>query len=112
MRHDALPFFDRDDLIDGHIGELVDLTAGPGDHERVDFRIACQGRNECADRSRTCSSIRRLCLVDWTKPSADSFRDCADAVAIRFCADQQNFEPVVAVAAIVAHELGVIAACS
>src|ERR1700691_2934335 len=32
MRDNARAFFDRDDLVDGHIGQFIHLPAGPCDH--------------------------------------------------------------------------------
>src|SRR5271165_3123660 len=37
VRDDSGTFFDGDDLINRHICQLVDLSAGPGDDERFDL---------------------------------------------------------------------------
>jgi hypothetical protein len=37
MRDNARAFFDRDDGIDGQVRQLVNLAAGPGDHQRLDL---------------------------------------------------------------------------
>ena len=37
MRDDACAFFHGDDFIHGEVFEAIDLAAGPGDFERIDF---------------------------------------------------------------------------
>src|SRR5271170_6262041 len=44
MRDNARAFFDRDDAIDGHVHQLVNLAAGPGDHQRLDFGSLAQAK--------------------------------------------------------------------
>ena len=44
VRHDAFAFFDRDDLIYGHIRQAVYFSAGPGDFQRFDFGALSQGQ--------------------------------------------------------------------
>ena len=104
MRNDSCSFFHGDDLIDRHIGQLVHLAAGPGDHERIDLRPLAKAEDECADRLPTCSSFRPWPARHAYKSFRGQLQHGADAVAVRLRADQQDLQPVIGVAAIVAQE--------
>ena len=43
-RDDSCAFFYRDDLIDGHVRQSIDLSAGPGNFQRVDFGALSQAK--------------------------------------------------------------------
>jgi len=40
--HDASAFFYRDNFVDRHAREPVDLAAGPSNFQRIDFRAAAE----------------------------------------------------------------------
>src|SRR5579863_3886538 len=94
MRNDAHPFLYRDDSIDRHIGEPIDLAAGPGDDERVDFASLAQSEVDAgiARRHVTGAALR---LVNTHQVSGCELQYGTDAVAIGLGAHEKNFEPMI-----------------
>ena len=103
MRHDSCAFFDRDDLIDGNIRQPIDLSAGPGDFERVDFSALSQAELDSRVAGRHITHAA-LGLFDVHEAFRGQLQRGADAVAVGAGSDQQYFQPVVGVSAIVAQE--------
>ena len=107
--HNSGAFFHRDDLVDGHVGQSIDLAARPGDFQGFDLRALAQTEVNSRIAGRHVAHAA-FGLLDVHEAFGSQLQRSADAVAIRFGADQQNFQPVIRVAAVVAQEFRIIAA--
>src|SRR5579859_1284877 len=100
--HDSSAFFYGDDSVDGHAGQFFNQPAGPSDFERIDFGAFAEAEKNARI---ACGHITHaaLGLFDVGGTFGGELKGGADAVAIGFGADQQNLQPVIGVAAVVAQ---------
>lgn len=96
-------------MVDGNVSELVNLTAGPSDFERVDFGAPAQTKMNARVAGGHVAHTA-LGLLDVSDAFGGEPERGTDPVAIGFCADEQDFEPVIGVAAIVAKNSRKVAA--
>jgi hypothetical protein len=109
MRNDAGAFFDGDDLVDGEIFQLIDLAAGPGDFERINFGVFAQAEEDAWVAGGHVAHAA-LGLFDVSPIACADFEGSAEAVAIGFCPDEENLEKVISVAAVVAKKHRIVTA--
>ena len=93
----------------GTFGQFFDLPAGPCNFERLDFGALSQAKMNARIAGRHVTPAA-LCLFDVDESFGSQFQRCADAVAVGFCSDQLNLEPVIGIAAVVAQEGRIVAA--
>src|SRR5216684_6168099 len=97
MRHDSCAFLYRDDFVGRHVGQFLHQTARPGDFEGIDSCALA----EAEENARiACGHITHAAfgLFDVRNSFGGELQRRTDAVAIRFCADEQNLQPVIGVA--------------
>src|SRR5258708_4926654 len=81
MRHNPRAFFDRDDFIDGHVGQLFHQSGGPGNFQRIDLGAFAQPE-ENAWIARRHIAHSALGLLDARNSFRRQLQRSADAVAI------------------------------
>src|SRR5205809_7826359 len=99
-RNNSYAFLDGDDLVDGHIRQFIHLTARPSDLQRLDLRSLAQTKMN-ARITRRHVAHAALGLLDVRDALGSQLKGSTDAIAIGVCADEQNFQPMPAVAPIV-----------
>src|SRR5579859_84221 len=100
MGNNARAFFDRDDGIDGDVCQLIDLAAGPGDHQRLDLRPLAQAKMNARITGRHVAATT-LGLLHVHKSFRSQFQYRADAVPVGFGPDQQYLEPMIGIASVI-----------
>jgi hypothetical protein len=96
MSHYTLTFSHRNDLVDGNIGDFVDLAAGPGDDKRVDLGVLAKPKVNARIARRHVTGSP-FCLFDANQVLRGELEFGTNAIAVRFDADQLDLEPVIAV---------------
>src|SRR5579871_6357835 len=109
MRNDSGAFFHGDDRVHGDISEFIHLPAWPGDYQGIDLGALAEPEVDAWIAGRHVARAT-LCLVDLHDSCRGQLQQRSNAVAIGFCADQKYFEPMIAIACIVAKQFRRISA--
>src|SRR2546421_1026223 len=108
-RHNSRAFLDGDDLVDGHTRQLICLPARPSDFERFDLRALAQAKMNSRIAGRHVAHAA-FGLFDVGDAFGGEIQRRANSIAIGFCTNEQNFQPMIGVAAIVAKKLRIVTA--
>src|SRR5215469_10368966 len=106
--HDSGTFLDGDDAVARDVGELVDLAAGPGDFQRIDLGASSQAKMNARIAGGHIAHAT-FGLFDVRDAVGGQLERRTNPIAIGLSADEQDFEPVIGVATIVAEKLRKIA---
>src|SRR5882757_8709931 len=109
MGNHARAFFDRDDGIDGYVCQLIDLAAGPGDHQRLDLGSLAQAKMNARIGGRHIAATA-LGLLHMHKSFRSQSQYGAGAIPVGFCPDQLHLQPMIGIASVIAQQLRIITA--
>src|SRR6267143_2629281 len=108
-RHNSCALLDGDDPVDRHIRQSTHMPARPSDFQRLDLGSFPQTKmNPRIIRRHIAHSA--LGLLNVCDSLGGQLQRRAEPIAVGACTDQQNFQPVIGVPAIVAQKLRIIAA--
>ena len=94
MWDDADALSDRNDCVNGNVGEFVGLTAGPRDLERIDLAPFAEAEMDTWIAGGHVAGAA-LGLIDLNDGVGGEFENGTDTVSIGFCANQKHLKPMI-----------------